>query len=320
MVDIDKAYSVILTVKNEQQSIKSFFEFFNRGKSKSELIVVDGGSTDKTYSILQSYAKKYKYIRVFQKKGNISVGRNYAIRKARGSIIVQTDAGCMPSPHWFEEITKPFRDKSVQCVAGFYTMTYKSAFQEACGLYFGVHPKRYDAKTFLPSGRSIAFRKTVWKLVGGYDESLTDAGEDTLWNYSLIRLGIPIYRASSATVEWSPPSTLVSAAKKFFRYAKGDAETMIFYNPGQKFSTHFIKILSIYFRYIFLFTLFLILPQYLFYIRSSFFVVYGFFSLYKHRNLYSSWRVGVWIVVLQYISDFSVMLGYLTGIINRFYV
>ena len=58
-----------------------------------ELIIVDDGSTDTTYKVVQSYASDDKRIRFFyQKNGGQGMARNYALQQAKGDFIAFLDA------------------------------------------------------------------------------------------------------------------------------------------------------------------------------------------------------------------------------------
>lgn len=308
--------SVILTTLNEEKGIHKLMDsLVSQSITPHEIIIVDGGSIDKTINILKNYSSKYKYIKIFSKKGNIAKGRNFAISKAKFSIIAQIDAGCMAHKNWLKEITMPFKASNVNVVAGFYKMVSTSNFQKAASVFLGVTPKDYN-KNFLPSGRSIAFKKSVWKKVGGYDESLSKAAEDTFFNYKLIKNGVEIHHAKNAIVYWQVPGFFLFS-KKLFSYAKGDAQAKIWWHPVQKFKTHNIKILLIFVRYF----LSLIISGNLSlkfgfwgYLFAPFFlyILWPFLKFYKYNF---SFGLLIWMPFLQFISDFMVMLGFLSGII-----
>src|SRR5215470_7149550 len=99
-----------------------------------EVVIVDGGSTDDTVSLMQSYADRLP-LRVLVEPGcNISAGRNRAIAAAQGDIIAVTDAGVVLEPDWLEKITRPLvEDSAVQVVAGFFRAEATTPFELAMG-------------------------------------------------------------------------------------------------------------------------------------------------------------------------------------------
>jgi hypothetical protein len=83
--------------------------------------------------------------------------------------------------------------------------------------------------TFLPSSRSIAFRKTAWEAVGGYPEWL-DYCEDLVFDLRLKMLsqqspvGTQFAFAPDAVVAFRPRGSLRSFLKQYYRYARGDGK------------------------------------------------------------------------------------------------
>src|SRR3990167_9539320 len=115
--------SVITTVLNEASNVHLLLDsLLSQNLKPDEIIVVDGGSTDKTVEIIRDYKKKNKIIRLIKKKSSIAKGRNIAVMKARFNIIVQIDGGCVARIDWLQKITAPFEEEEVKVVAGFYEM------------------------------------------------------------------------------------------------------------------------------------------------------------------------------------------------------
>ena len=66
----------------------------------------------------------------------------------------------------------------------------------------GILPQKFD-QDFMPSTRSVAFRKSVWEEVDGFNENLERGGEDTEFFYKCVKNGVKIVREKSSRVEWS---------------------------------------------------------------------------------------------------------------------
>ena len=155
--------TLIVTVLNEEDSIGKLIEsIVFQTKLPDEVIIVDGGSTDKTLSVISSLksqtSNKGIKIKVIVKKGNRSVGRNEAIRISKGDVILITDSGCTLDSKWVENISKPFKDKAVDVVAGYYKGTFRNIFEKSLIPYVLVMSDKVNEKEFLPATRSVAFK------------------------------------------------------------------------------------------------------------------------------------------------------------------
>lgn len=285
--------SVCITTFNEKEETQNelLTALNNQSLKPDEIIVID--------------AKDYNNC-------SIAEGRNISIKKARNKIIAITDIGCIPNNNWLEKITKPFNENKNILVAGFYTMPYKNAMQKAAAIFLGISPNKFNNEKFLPSARSVAFSKSVWKKVGGFNENLEKGGEDTEFFYKSVKVGVKIIRIKEARVVWEEIEKLnfIDIVKKFYVYAKGDGEAGIWYHPTKQLSSHNIKISLIYVRYIIALLLLII----------------GFNSPLAHWALlilviiyllYSYEKAGLWGIVFQLTSDITVMIGFVSGIMGK---
>jgi len=168
--------SLITTVFNESKNINAFLNSaLNQILLPDEFVIVDGGSTDDTFKKIIDFSQKNKKlnIKIIKKKGNRSIGRNEAIKNTSNEIIAITDSGNILDKYWLNNLVDPFKDKSVDVVAGYYKGLAKNIFQKCLIPFVLVMPdKANGAKEFLPATRSMAIKKSVWKRVGGFDEKL----------------------------------------------------------------------------------------------------------------------------------------------------
>lgn len=194
-----------------------------------EVVIVDGGSSDETVAILQSYADKLP-LRVLVEAGcNISEGRNRAIAAAQGDIIAVTDAGVIVEPDWLDKITRPLvEDTSCTMVGGFFNPDYTNLFELAMSATVLPLREEINPATFLPTSRSVAFRKAAWEAVGGYPEWL-DYCEDLIFDLRMKQWisrqhdsSIPF--VPDAVVDFRPRGSLRSFYKQYYLYARGDGK------------------------------------------------------------------------------------------------
>lgn len=300
--------SFVATVYNEEKTIVKFIDsIFFQEKKPDEIIIVDGGSSDKTLKILNSYIQKNNTtVKVIVKKGNRSIGRNEGIRHSAGDVIAISDAGCILDKKWLKNIVEPFKDKKVDVVAGYYKGEGENVFQKSLIPYVLVMPDRVREKDFLPASRSMAFRKSVWKNLGGFPEKLSH-NEDYFFAKKIEEKKIKIIFVKNAIVKWIPRNNLKESFIMFFRFAYGDAQAGLF-RP---------KVLFIVYRY-FVFSYLFILS---FLIKSSllnmFLTVFVFFyilwSIYKNYKYVNKIGAFIFLPLLQFISDAAVISGTILG-------
>jgi len=224
--------SLICTLKNEESYIKEFMDsLLAQSRPPNEIIIVDGGSTDGTAEIINSYIRDGAPIRLMVKEGaNISQGRNTAIKNARYEIIASTDAGCRVDRYWLENLMKPFEEEpGVDVVSGWYEADTKTGFEEFVAELTSQKLDRVlsNPDRFLPSSRSVAFKKTCWEKAGGYPEWLYTA-EDTLFDLNLKKADCKFAFAPEAVVGWRVRTNIKDVFKQYYLYFRGDGQARIF--------------------------------------------------------------------------------------------
>ncbi|MEI6553016.1 MAG: glycosyltransferase, partial [bacterium] len=83
--------SFIIPTRNEEGTIENTLKCINSYSGEKEIIVSDGGSSDKTIEIARKYANKI-LIHSGPKRQNIPEGRNTGAKEAVGNFIVFIDA------------------------------------------------------------------------------------------------------------------------------------------------------------------------------------------------------------------------------------
>ena len=203
--------SIIATVFNEEKNLEKFLDsIIKQSKKPEEVVIVDGGSDDKTYEILKKYAKKYRWIKIYQKKGaNIAKGRNIAISKTKYDLLAGIDAGTKYEKNWLENLIKGFKGdvgfgKTLPLIENDFQRVLAKKMRQRFG-----------------SSRNIIFKKEVWKEVGGYPEDLRMA-EDTVFNEKIKRAGFRIVLIPNAIGYWEMRRDLKGVKKQFYNYGYWD--------------------------------------------------------------------------------------------------
>lgn len=216
--------SIIATVKNEGEALRPLLDsIIDQTRQPDEVVICDGGSTDQTLSVLEEY-RQWLPLRVILAPGNnISQGRNRAIAEATGDVIAGTDAGVVLSPNWLEDIIAPFADESVQVVGGWFEADPYTDFEVVMGATVLPSVDDIDPATFLPSSRSVAFRKSAWVAVGGYPEWL-EHSEDLVFDRALRDRFGPFSFAPDAVAYFRPRPNLRAFYRQYYAYARGDGK------------------------------------------------------------------------------------------------
>ena len=232
--------SVIVTVKNEDESIHRLLDSLAaQTRAPDEVVICDGGSTDGTLDALST--EQRLPLKVIVRPGaNISQGRNAAIAEATGDVIASTDAGVVLVPEWLQELVAPFErgraggfgSKPAQAptpsvVAGFFLPDVRTAFEVAMGATVLPQLDEIRPDKFLPSSRSVAFRKEAWQAVGGYPEWL-DYCEDLIFDLALRTRFGPFAFAPKAIARFRPRSGLRAFFRQYYLYARGDGKADLF--------------------------------------------------------------------------------------------
>lgn len=224
--------SLISTIYNEEASIKEFLNgLLSQSHKPDEIIIVDGGSKDKTPEIVNSFINKGEPIKFIVRPGvNIAQGRNIAIRNSKNEIIASTDAGCKLDKNWLKNLIEKYED-DVDVVSGMTIPDPKNEFEKCVAEITVTKIEDIDENNYLPSSRSISFKKSAWEKVGGYPEYLYTA-EDTLFDINMKKAGFRFVAAKDAIVYWNIRKNLRALFKQYYLYGKGNKEAGLVTTKG----------------------------------------------------------------------------------------
>jgi glycosyltransferase involved in cell wall biosynthesis len=187
------SFSVIIPVYDEAAHIKKCIESVKANaneKTKSEIIIVDNGSTDGTIEIV-----KESGIGIIENtegiRKNISVLRNMGAKASQGMVLAFLDADMIVPDNWLEKANAHFCD-GFEGAVGFVEKAPSSAGW--VGRVWGTHLslKRDKAMNvdFLP-GRNIFINRHVFEMIGGFNGTLRTA-EDKDLTFRVLQAGFRV--------------------------------------------------------------------------------------------------------------------------------
>ena len=189
MKHINNKVSIIIPTKNNGDILErclSSIEELDYPKDKYEVIIVDGHSTDRTVEI----AKKYGCDIVYENVGTRGGACNVGVRNAEGDFIMFTDADCVVTKSWLNNLVKHFNNEKIACVGGpNVTPEDDTNFAKCVGevlLFLSKPGSRYGldvdevVETFHNSGCNVAYRKKAIEDAGWFNEKLVTCEDEEL--------------------------------------------------------------------------------------------------------------------------------------------
>ena len=180
-INYESLVSIIIPTRNEADSIKSCIEsILNLDYHNTEIIVVDGGSTDKTKEILQKYKKYIKIINE-PKLPSKWIGKNWAChvgyQHSIGDLLLFTDADTIHST-WSLSSTVNYLKKSKSDLLSLYPKILNFTFWEkflmppiSSFIVFYTQGKKTNddnKKKWMANGQYILIKKETYEKVGGH--------------------------------------------------------------------------------------------------------------------------------------------------------
>lgn len=230
--------SLIIPAHNEEKIIVRAIEAaLEADYDNKEVIVVDDGSSDRTYELAYSYAKR-GLIKLFRRdfaSGSKAGALNFGLLFATGDIIVTVDADTLIERDALKEIVKPLSDPRVSAVSGNVMvlqgehgannlLVKLQAYEYLVSLELG---RRFNAlinTLLIISGAFGSFWKEHVVSLGQYDsDTITEDFDITL---KVRKLGKRLAFADKA-VSWTfTPETWRDWRRQRTRWSRGQIESL----------------------------------------------------------------------------------------------
>lgn len=224
-----RGVSVIIPAYNEQENVAATIQsVLNSEYDKFEIIIVDDGSTDKTFAIAKKIKNKFPKIITLltQKNSGKAQALNFGIEHAKHNIVVTMDGDTIFHPQALAMLMRNFADKKVTAVAGRVYVAAPnnliSAFQHLEYMISQNIEKRafglLNAIGVVP-GPIGAWRKKAILEAGGYQsDTLVEDQDLTL---ALLSKGKRIIYEPEAIAYTEAPHTISDFVKQRLRWVGG---------------------------------------------------------------------------------------------------
>jgi glycosyltransferase involved in cell wall biosynthesis len=203
-------------------------------RERIEILIADGGSTDRTREIITRLAAADPRIRLVENPERVqAAGLGKLVHAAQGEIVVRMDVHCEYAPDYVRKCVETLEHTGADNVGGAQRAKARTPFQRAlCAALdspLGVGGARYrsaDAEGFVDTVFLGAFRRKVFETVGIWDPGAI-TNEDAELNQRIIDAGGRVYLARDIVVHYFPRESYRALARQYFRYGRGRARTLL---------------------------------------------------------------------------------------------
>lgn len=207
--------SVAVTTFNDEKTIIPFLQQFAEQTYKpAEIVIADGGSKDRTASVIEAFSKTCPIpIKVIADgvKRNIPKGFNDAIKSTSNAWVLVVGTGNDYGKDFIETLVEKQREKDVKVYYCSIIGNESTRFAHCFNQYFlrGNKPQDFDA-----SNHGMLIHKSVFAQCGYFWENFIYAGEDSEFQLRLHRKRVDVAWVEKAVAHWDTPQNWEEFKKK----------------------------------------------------------------------------------------------------------
>jgi len=228
--------SVIVPVWNEETTVlKTIFSLLklNYPKDKLFVFVVDDGSTDKTWNVIQRFAKSKQVTLLRKENGGKHTALNYALQFVTSDLVGCLDADSFVHPEALKRMVSNFEDIEVMAVTpsikiyepkGFLGLIQKAEY------IFGIFLRKvfsYLNAIYITPGPFSIFRRSVFEKIGYYRHAHNT--EDMELAMRMQKNNMKISNVHNAFIYTIAPTSIKDLYKQRLRWIYGFLKNSIDY-------------------------------------------------------------------------------------------
>jgi len=155
-----------------------------------EIIVVDDGSTDNTWKIIQGLAKKYEKVKAYTKEneGSKACPLNFGLKKVKTEIVAVIDADSYPAVDSFRKMVGFFDEPNVGAVTCiFIPRNNKTFFERLQAVEYNIIAFTrklldYVDAIYVTPGPLALYKKDALDKIGGFDKKNMTEDIEATWH------------------------------------------------------------------------------------------------------------------------------------------
>lgn len=240
--------TIVICTRNRPHALRQCVEQLYRSKDLDfELLVVDNASdTDETRDVVAGF-NGARYVR--EDRPGLDIARNTGVQHASHEIIAYTDDDVVVDLEWVTRIKEGFRNPLTMALTGLtIPLTLETeaqcVFEREWGFNKGYLPKTFDysyvrrcldSREAIPAwdvgaGANMAFRRAVFKVVGGFDERLDVgasgcSGDSEMW-HRIMSEGWNCVYIPEMVVYHQHRKTMPQLRRQIYYYMKGHVSAL----------------------------------------------------------------------------------------------
>ena len=187
--------SVIMPTYNRAEYLsRSISSFINQSYKSCELIVVDDGSEDNTFQIVNDYMKEHENIRYLKHHHrNLSLSKNAGLKAAAGKFIAFLDSDDEYKPDYLEKRVEFMQiNESVSVIEGGVIIIGDPYVKDKNDLSKKIHL----SKCLI--GSTFFGKAEVFAALGGFDKNVLYGEDSSFWEkaaklYNVEKVDYPAY-------------------------------------------------------------------------------------------------------------------------------
>lgn len=235
--------SIIIPIRNDVYFIDDLLSKVlsqTYPKAKTEILIVDGMSTDGTRKKTSDILNKFQMTNYFgvkfldNPKGQRTTALNIGIKNAKGNIIVRLDARTVIPKDYIWKCIQTLIETNSDNVGGMQKPISNTLKQEAIGLAlshpFGVGNAQFrigKKSGYVDTVYLGCFRKEIFDKVGLFDEKSAVISEDSDLNQRIRNAGGKVYFNKDVIAYYYPRDNYPDLWKLYFRYGGAKAGNLL---------------------------------------------------------------------------------------------